>query len=313
MGSNFLRFVSAIAALLLSTIVIAAGTRCRDSDFACFKREMMPKVGHKITVVGVLASAKLGWRVTFKNGGIYIYTVQDSSERKALDSFTGRTVEVSGTLQYSPGSPAPRNDVASVPEHFFFDVAEVKESSASPAAEMMFREMHLRKPPLVELYFDLVLRNDRSEPRWFLLPSNLGPEPASIGAKGGVDGVEVFASRGIGRVIVGQFLGTGGFYALVLPARANIRLRSFSIKYWGDLPEHLQVEVVVAKRLTIGGERAESWFGVNPVSSVSADIAETLLNPYRMLRAKHTPDNKEVPITIEEDWRFEVRVPLREK
>jgi hypothetical protein len=201
--------------------------------------------------------------------------------------------------------------VASVPEHFFFDVAEVKVIGIRPPAEMMFREMHPAKPPLVELYFDVVLRNDRSEPRWFLLPSNLGPGPASIGAKGGVDGVEVFASRGKASVIVGHFLGRGGFYALVLPARSRVHLRSFPISYWGDLPEHLQVELVVAKRLAIGGEPAESWLGVNPMRRARADIAESPLNQYRMLRSKHTPDNKEVPTTIEEDGRFEVSVPLR--
>jgi hypothetical protein len=29
-----------------------------------------------------------------------------------------------------------------------------------------------------------------------------------------------------------------------------------------------------------------------------------------MLRAKHTPDNKEMPATIEEDRRFKIEVPL---
>jgi hypothetical protein len=315
MRSIMLRIVSAIAALILSTTVMAAGTRCPSSDFACFKRKMMPQVGRKITVVGVLASAKLGWIVTFKNWGIYIYAVQDSdnSRMKAFDSFNGSTVKVTGTLRYSPGSPTPRTDVASVPEHFFFDVAEAKVISTRPAAEMTFREMRFRKPPLVELYFDVVLRNDRSEPRWFLLPSNLGPEPTSIAAKGGVDGVEVFASRGKARVIVGHFLGTGGFYALLLPARAEVRLRSFPISYWGDLPEHLQVEIAVAKRLTIGSEPAKVWFGVNPMSRARADIAENPLNQKWMVRAKRTPDNKEVPTKIEVDRRFELSVPLARK
>src|SRR5260370_5046154 len=111
--------------------------------------------------------------------------------------------------------------MASVPEHFFFDIAEAKVSSTRPPAEIMFREMHLGKPPLVELYFDVVLRNDRSEPRWFLLPSNLDPESPAIGAKGGVDGVEAFAPHGTGRVIMGHFLGTGGFYALPFPPTAQ--------------------------------------------------------------------------------------------
>src|ERR1700730_17082211 len=121
-----------------------------------------------------------------------------------------------------------------------------------PAAEIKFREMRLRKPPLVELYFDVLLRNNQAEPRWFLLPSNLSSESAPAGAKGGVDGVEVFAPHGKGRVIIGHFLGTGGFQALLLPAHAEVRLRMFPISYWGDLPDRIQVDVVAAKRLMIG-------------------------------------------------------------
>lgn len=275
----------------------------------------MPEVGRKITVVGVLASAKLGWMVTFKNWGIYIYAVQDSdnSKMKALDSLNGGTVKVTGTLRYSRGSPSPQTDVASVPEHFFFDVAEVKVISTRPAAEMTFREMRFRKPPLVELYFDVVLRNDRSEPRWFLLPSNLNSESMEIAAKGGVDTLEVFAPHGKGRVIIGRFLGTGGFQALLLPARSEVRLRFFPISFWGDLPDHLEVEIVMAKRLMIGGEKAEAWFNVNPMCSARADIAESVLSQTRMLRFRHTPDNKEVATVIDEDRRLKPQVAIKRK
>src|SRR6266566_8479187 len=207
MRSRLLRIVSVIAALILFTTVIAASTKCHTSNFACFKRKMMPKMGHKITVVGVLASAKLHSIVRFDNWGVYIYAVQDSATSKInpLDSFNGQTIEATGILRYSPGSPTTRTDVASVPEHFFFDVAAVKVISNRPIAEMTFREMRWRKPPLVELYFDVVLHNDRTEPLWVLLPSNLGPESASVGTKGGVDGVEVIAPHGEGRVIIGHF------------------------------------------------------------------------------------------------------------
>jgi hypothetical protein len=39
----------------------------------------------------------------------------------------------------------------------------------------------------------------------------LTPGTSSLGTKGGVDTVEVFAPHGKGRVIVGHFLGTGGY------------------------------------------------------------------------------------------------------
>ena len=89
---------------------------------------MMPKVGKKITVVGKLASAKLGWLVTLKNGGVYIYAVKESDNPKMgdLNRSEGQTVEATGTLRYHEGSPSARPDEASVPDHFFLDVAEAK-------------------------------------------------------------------------------------------------------------------------------------------------------------------------------------------
>lgn len=307
------RRLVAISALMLLTNVIAASTRCRNSDFACFKRKMMPQVGRKITVQGMLASAKLGWIVSFKHWGVYVYNTResDSARMKTLDSFNGQSVKVTGTLRYAPGSRTQRTDEASIPEHFFFDVAEVTVISSRAPAEIKFRELRMRKPPLVELYFDVVLRNDRAEQSWFLLPSNLGPGTSALLTKGGVDGVEVFAPPGKGRVVIGHFLGTGGFYALLLPARAEVRLRMFPISYWGDLPDRLQVEVVIATRLTLGGESAAAWFGLNPISSARADVRESVLSQNRMVRARHTPDRKEVVTLIEKESRLKVEVLLK--
>src|SRR5467141_113971 len=120
-----LRITSTFAALILSTTVIAAASpKCRSSDFACFKRKMMPQVGRKITIVGMLASAKLGWIVTFEHWGVYVYNSHesDSARMKTLDSLNGQRVKLMGTLRYAPGSPSQKADAASVPEHFFFDV-----------------------------------------------------------------------------------------------------------------------------------------------------------------------------------------------
>jgi hypothetical protein len=181
-----------------------------------------------------------------------------------------------------------------------------------PPAEIKFVEMHFRKPPLVELIFDVVLRNDRARPRWFLLPSHLYPEKPGIPEKGGVDTLEVFAPHGKGRVIIGHFLGTGGFQALLLPAHAEIHLRALPISYWGDVPDHLQVEIVTAKRLTVGGKDAATWFKLNPTSSVKADISENASDSNRMIRSRRTPDNREVTTYIEQDQSVKLQVSLRE-
>lgn len=194
-----------------------------------------------------------------------------------------------------------------------FSCAECLSQTSRPPAEIKFVEMHFRKPPLVELVFDIVLRNDRAQPRWFLLPSHLYPDKPGIPETGGIDTLEVFAPRGKGRVIIGHFLGTGGFQALLLPAHAEIHLRALPIEYWGDLPDQLQVEIVIAKRLTIGGKDAATWFKVNPTSSVSADISENPTNSTRLLRSRHTSDNREVKTFIEQGQRIKLPVSLRER
>jgi hypothetical protein len=192
-------------------------------------------------------------------------------------------------------------------------IAAVTSQTPQPEAQIKFRQMRFGRPPLVYLSFDVILRNDENSARWFLLPSNLGSGHAAIGQKGGVDTLEVFSPRGKGRVIIGRFLGTGGFNALLLPPRAELRLRLFPISYWGDPPANLELEIVIARQLSIGGDSAEKWFGKNPMSSVNADIIENAENLMRMRTSKRTPDHKEVAPQIEEDRRLTLQVSLEKR
>jgi hypothetical protein len=184
-------------------------------------------------------------------------------------------------------------------------------AQSRPPVEIQFHEMHPRTPPLVELVFDVVLRNDRAQARWFLIPSNLGPKKSGIPSSGGVDALEVLAPAGKGRVVLGHFLGTGGFQALLLPAHAEIHLRALPISYWGDVPDDLGVEIIVAKGLTIDGVPAQKWFQVDPMCSTSADITEAISGRTRMLHSRHTTDNKEVATVIDEDRRLTLPVSLK--
>ena len=187
------------------------------------------------------------------------------------------------------------------------------DETSQPPAEMTFQEMRYGRPPLSYLFFDVVLRNDHNSPRWFLLPSNLGSGHGSIGEKGGVDTLQVFTPRGNGQVIIGRFLGTGGFQALLLRPGAEVRLRRFPISFWGDLPANLEIEIVIANGLTIGDESAETWFGVKALSSATADISEDAESVKRLVRSKRSRDNKEVLPVIEEDQRLHLSVSLESK
>jgi hypothetical protein len=99
-----------------------------------FERMYMPKVGRKITVEGVLESAKLGLVLTFDHGGIYIYPLReaDASKMNAFDSLKGQVVKVRGVLRHTRGSSAAAAGELSIPEHFFFDAAEARVIAVRP-------------------------------------------------------------------------------------------------------------------------------------------------------------------------------------
>jgi hypothetical protein len=130
------------AALVLSACVVAAAAESDSPAFAKFKREMMPKVGQKVTVVGTLHDGKQGFWLAFSNWGAYVYAANESGVAKQNDLYShfrsGQTVKVTGTLRHFAEPLATREDeqhaqaVQRVPEHFFFDAAEVKMSRWSP-------------------------------------------------------------------------------------------------------------------------------------------------------------------------------------
>jgi hypothetical protein len=108
---------------------------CLDADqanpqsaFVRYKRKMLPNVGKTISVTGVLQFGKLGWFLAAGDWGIYILAVNDSDLKKAndLDVFSGRRVRATGTLLHRAASNPKSLGAAGMPEHFFFDVAEVK-------------------------------------------------------------------------------------------------------------------------------------------------------------------------------------------
>jgi hypothetical protein len=180
----------------------------------------------------------------------------------------------------------------------------MKAPSSSPAVEIKFVEKRLERPPTASLLFDITLRNQDSRSRWFLLPSkiNLLSKPVN----GGVFAVEVFLLNGQGRVVIGRFLGTSGFQSLLLPPGAELKLRRVPIQLRGELTsESVPIEVKIGTNLTIGGEAAEDWFGMNPISDVRADVIE---DQSQRVGGKQTTDLKALSVSIVEDSRIEIIV-----
>jgi len=179
-------------------------------------------------------------------------------------------------------------------------------ATVAPVVEIEFAGSRNERPPLVSLRFDIVLRNASKEERWFVLPHTLRPPSEAEG--GGVFAVEAFAASGRGRVVVCRFLGTGDFQALCLPAGAEIRIGRFPMAIWSDPPGgSIPIRVMVARRLTVAGEDALDWVGINPLCDRQADVNA---DERRMLGAKYTPDYREVPVAVDEERRIDLQVDL---
>jgi hypothetical protein len=125
------------AALVGLTLMTQAAGEIDTPAFAKFKSEMMPKVGQKITVVGILHDGKQGFWLAFNNWGAYIYPTNKSGTAKGNSLYAqfrrGQTVKVTGTLRHFAEPPATKEELHSrsvqrPPEHFFFDAAEVEMS-----------------------------------------------------------------------------------------------------------------------------------------------------------------------------------------
>jgi len=128
--------VTIVALIHIVTIGCAHVARPRSDDpkYQTFKQKMLPEVGHKTTVVGKLSPGKLGWWLATGDWGLYIYATTtnqvDLDKDNGLNRFHGHTVKAVGTLQYNRGWDSGKDSVPSVPEHFFFDAADVDLSYA---------------------------------------------------------------------------------------------------------------------------------------------------------------------------------------
>lgn len=185
------------------------------------------------------------------------------------------------------------------------DVNKAEAPVARPAVEMTFAGKVPGKPPITTVQLDVTLRNAEKAPRWFVFPAKLPLE--AIGAGDGVTGVEVFDASGEGRVVLGKFLGTAGFQAVLVAADGEVSLAKLGIPVWKTGAKGpLAIEVIVASEITVGGQPAAAWFGTaSPVSDAraSGDASKA-----KRAASKMTEDRDEVPVVFTEDRRIAIDV-----
>lgn len=175
------------------------------------------------------------------------------------------------------------------------------------AVELELVERNLQRPPSVELVFDVRLRNTTTRPRWFLLPSAVGPAARCVGSAG-VSSAEIVRLTGAGTAIVGRFFGNAAFDAVLLPPGGELSVYDWPLSLW-DEPRvaEVDVEVVTAADFTIDGEPARTWFATEPLGPPSAEVSRRSAVTIGM----HTNEGlAAVPIALVDEQRERVHITL---
>ena len=127
------------------------------------------------------------------------------------------------------------------------------------------------RPPKVELRFDVTARNDEPAPRWAIVPDAL-PRGLDVGSSTRAYSIELYELAGAGRVVVAHFIGDHGFFALLMPGSAELRLIGMPISYWGELPGSIEIESATATALLVDGDPVEGRLGLDPASEPGAEV-----------------------------------------
>lgn len=180
------------------------------------------------------------------------------------------------------------------------------------AIEMKFIETGFAHSPEEPLLFDVTINNLSGQTKWVIFPGKIDFTRKKE-ERGGVDGLSILQKKeNENRIVLGIFMGTGGFQVLNIPPEAEIHLGKFSISHWDEdihiINTPFSIEIIIANDISIGGKPARDWFTVDPLCSAKADIlCENLV----ILDEIMTPDNKEHPVTINKEYSYNLYFDLK--
>jgi len=154
------------------------------------------------------------------------------------------------------------------------------------------------KPTLTRLSFDVTVRNPSAAARWVVLPKR-ADEPI----KGAARGVTVYELAG--GAFLWRFEGLGGFWAVRLPAKAELRLRGLTLDAWWErAPATARLEVATASDVLIAGEPAAKWVGLEGASPTGGDFDAKIdamrskVAKFRQTEADASGSSPELPVTF---------------
>jgi hypothetical protein len=155
------------------------------------------------------------------------------------------------------------------------DTKAYKQRDRSPSVELTLVRKEFGKPPLTRFFVDLTLRNPSSTPQWFIFPktiyeSNLVPKIQPVSQ---IAAFEERQENGMKVVSIRlDMAGKGGLSALLLASNTEIKLRNLEVGFWGDSPQKLPIEVIIADNIVIDGKSIETYLGKNRLISTSTEL-----------------------------------------
>lgn len=159
------------------------------------------------------------------------------------------------------------------------------------------------RPPAVQLQVDLTLRNKADKPRWFVLPKDLN----TGNPDGGVDTIEAYELKGQGRAVVLSLLGSNGAQAVLVPGGGEVKIEGLAIAHWGDLPQKVDLEVILASDVTLSGKPLRGYAAAEPQSDKHAAVSGA---QKELLGSKGTADGQEHKLAIHEEGRVKLSLAV---
>ena len=190
----------------------------------------------------------------------------------------------------------------------------VASASGAPAiVHATYRDVWRGKPPMAENSFDVTLTNPAAAPRWLILPSTFPYTGEDHPAPGG-DEVELqaYLLSTEPRVVIVEGV-SANFLALRLPGGATVTLRGLQItSWWHERPAAVDLEVLVAREITVGGVPLAKLVKVDTMSATHADVdARFDVSHPGALPFWHPADRETgAPVTFDVESRARLRVPL---
>jgi hypothetical protein len=156
--------------------------------------------------------------------------------------------------------------------------------------------------------FDVVLRNERDAPRWFVLPDVIDP----IRSLGPVSYLQRTELVGEGKVVIGRAQLWGGSFNIVrLPARGTVTLRGLRYStFTAPLPPTVEIELITATDVHLGDESIASWFEIDPTASPGAVVEDDRDPLGKHELPAHDTQGREMAVHITEDRHLKLRVAI---